>query len=371
MPERLLVLHDSADFGGHERILLTLLPAILDGAVYDEVAFYVPDENERLRRALHELGSPRLRVVTWPFLKRRGEPYLAGFRHRYARRVRQIVKEEDARAVLLVQGRIEHLAVPALALPKDVRVVSYVPMAHRLTDMGRSGLIGDWVRRRLYRRPDRFIVPDAAIARQVAAAGGAAPVSVVLNVVAPPVIARKRARAALSLAPDARIALVLGRLEAGQKGLDLLLGALSRAAPALGDTTFLFVGDGPEAEAIGRLGLASDVAIRHVGWTDTPELYLAAADVLLLPSRWEGVPLVMLEAMTIGLPVLASRIDVFQSHLPADNLVDFATVDIAAAIDRVTEPARVAAFESHARIILAGRSIEASRAAFAAALATQ
>jgi glycosyltransferase involved in cell wall biosynthesis len=366
---RLLALHDSADFGGHERILLDLLPAILDGRRFDEVVFIVPEANQRLRDALAALGSARLRVETWPFVKRRAEPYLHPLRRRYAARVRAAMARERPHLVLLVQGRIEHLAVAARALPRDVPVVSFLPMAHRMVDMGRSGTLGDRVRRRLYRRPDLFVVPDAAVARQVARAGGTAPVRVVDNVVAPVTATREAARAALSLSADARIALSLGRMEAGQKGTDLLLDAIVRDAPALSDTTFLFVGDGPAAARLAAVATAHPgVDIRHAGWSDRPDLYLAAADVLLMPSRWEGLPLVMLEAMTAEVPLLASPIDVFATYLPPDNLADFATVTLSEAIARVTAPPARAAYAARAREVLAPRTLTASRAAFAAAL---
>lgn len=369
MADRLLVLHDSADFGGHERILLDLLPAVLDGSRFDEVTFYVPGANHRLQAALAALAAPRLRIEIWPFTKRRAEPYLYPFRRLYARHVRRIVARERPHTTLLVQGRIEHLAVPAMALSADERIVSYLPMAHRLTDMGRNGWLGDRIRRRLYRRPDLFIVPDAAVARQIVAAGSDAPVRVVDNAVAPVVATRSAARAVLDLADGARVALFLGRLEAGQKGLDLLLDAITREAPALAGTTLIFVGDGPARDR-----LASVVAthptldIRHAGWSDRPDLYLAAADILLMPSRWEGLPLVLLEAMTVPLPLLASPIDVFRAYLPAANLHDFATAPLAPAIGRALAPSAVAEYRQRAAAVLAGRTLARSRAAFAAAL---
>lgn len=367
---RLLALHDSAAFGGHERILLDLLPAALDGATFDELAFYVPEANRRLQDALAALGSPRLRVETWPFEKRRAEPYLHPFRRRYAAAVRAIVAREAPRLMLLVQGRIEHLAVPARVLPRDLPVASFLPMAHRLTDMGRSGAIGDRVRRRLYRRPDLFIVPDPAVAAQVAAAGGTAPVRVAANVVAPVTAGRAEARAALDLPVDAQVALFLGRLDTGQKGVDLLLAAIARDAEALAGTTFLFVGDGPAAPDVAAAKAAHPaIDIRHIGWSDRPDLAIAAADVLLMPSRWEGLPLAMLEAMTARVPLLASPIDVFAAYLPPANLADFAAVRLSQAIALATAPEARAVYDARAAQVLAPRTLAASRAAFAAALA--
>lgn len=356
---KLLILHDSPEFGGHERMLLALLPAVLDDAAIEVVAA-LPAANERLRAAL-AAASPRIRLIRWPFVKRRGEPYLHRFRWRYRAAVRRLVDAERPDTVLLVQGRIENLVVPMRALPRSQRIVSYVPMAHLQTEMGRRGL-GDRVRRALYRRPNRFIVPGEAVAAQLVAAGAVAPVTVAPNVVASPQrIDTASARAATGLADAGRVALFLGRLDTEQKGIDLLLAAIARAGRSLDGWTFVFVGDGPARDAITAAGL------RVVPWTDAPATYLCAADVLLLPSRWEGVPLVMLEAMGLGLPIVASDIDVYRQYLPAANIVDFTTVDLAAVLERTANDAD--AFAAAARAKLAPLTIEAARAAFAQALA--
>jgi glycosyltransferase involved in cell wall biosynthesis len=97
----------------------------------------------------------------------------------------------------------------------------------------------------------------------------------------------------------------LGRLT-DQKGYD----ALVRALPALPDATLVLVGDGPERPALEALAAELGVADRlHVtGWTDDARRHLPAFDVFALPSRWEGMPLVILEAMHAGLPVVASDV---------------------------------------------------------------
>lgn len=369
MTRRLLILHDSPDFGGHERMLLDLLPAALgDNSPFDETVFYAPASNVRLDAALRPL-SPGLEVRHWPFVKNRGEPYLHRFRWSYRAAVRRALASVRPDTVLLVQGRIEHLAVPMSVLPTDTRVVSYLPMAHRLADMGRTGRIGDKVRRRLYRRPDHFIVPSEAVAQQVADAGGISPVTVTPNVVAlAPNRSQMSARQTLGLPGDGRIALFLGRLDPLQKGLDRLLAAIARAGAArLRDWTFVFVGDGP-GRAMIEDGAALGVRQVLVPWTDDPGAYLAAADVMLLPSRWEGVPLVMLEAMQAGLPILASPIDTCRLHLPAGNLVDFDMVDLPAALASVTAPAAVVDYREMAASLLKTQTLDASRASFLHAL---
>ncbi|WP_260928038.1 hypothetical protein [Novosphingobium sp. 9] len=219
MTRSLLILQDSPDFGGHEEMFLRFLPAIVAQGGYERITMRHPAANGKLAARMAPFASSRFRVQGWRFAKQRAEPYLARFRADYAAAVRQVYDEVQPTTTLLLQGRIENCAVPLLAAPPESFVVSYVPMAHRMREMGRSGFPGDWVRRSLYRRPDRFIVPGRAVAEQVRAAGGRAPVVVADNVVTPPARpSRDAAREALGLARDARVALFLGRLETRQKG---------------------------------------------------------------------------------------------------------------------------------------------------------
>lgn len=373
MSGTLLILHDSPEFGGHERMLLSLLPGLIDARRFDRIAFAAPRDNVRLIAALAPF-APDVTVVPWDGVKRRGEPYLRFFRLGYRRAVAGLLAMERPSTVLLVQGRIENLASALAVLPRAIRVVSYVPMAHSMAAMGRSGLVGDRVRRSLYRRPDAYVVPADAVAGQLRTHGVTAPISVAHNTVAPPPrTARDQARRELApeLAPAGdRLALVLGRLEPAQKGIDRLLAAIERDTEGLSGWSFVLVGDGPgrtmvEATAA-RLPPGMVIPVR---WTDRPDLYLSAADVLLMPSRWEGLPLAMLEALAYDVPVLASPIDAFRDFLPAEWLVDVDMDDLATGLTRAIDPVRRAAIMAATRDRLAPLTIGRARAAFVHALA--
>ena len=173
------------------------------------------------------------------------------------------------------------------------------------------------------------------------------------------------ARRALKLHPNVRIALFMGRFDARQKGFDRLLRDLRRSAPLLSGWHFLFVGQGP-AEADIRAALQqAAISGEIVGWTLEPDAYLAASDVLLCPSRFEGVPLIMLEALQRGLPILASDIDVHREYLPADALFDFSRpVDLAGALSRVTAPDTVQAYRRHATAVCCRLDLATSRLRF-------
>lgn len=110
-----------------------------------------------------------------------------------------------------------------------------------------------------------------------------------------------------------------------QKGLDVLLDALATLPPGL-DYTLTIVGDGPIrpalAEQAARLGLTARV--RFSGWVSReamPEI-MRTADVFVFPSRDEGMPNAVLEAMASGVPVVATRIS-GNEELVADGETGF------------------------------------------------
>lgn len=116
---------------------------------------------------------------------------------------------------------------------------------------------------------------------------------------------RKEARAALGLGED-RVALVLGRL-ARQKGQDLLLPVWEVQHPP--GTTLALVGPGDRDWVASLAGIEWERSVIAPGGTDDVLPWLWAADVLVLCSRYETVALVVAEAMSVGLPVVATAVD--------------------------------------------------------------
>ncbi|UCM89135.1 glycosyltransferase [Streptomyces marincola] len=158
-----------------------------------------------------------------------------------------------------------------------------------------------------------------------AAAGVRAPSTVIPNGVdlgRHPVadgVERRRARAALAAvhAVPLRAPLVVcvARL-CHQKGQDLLLRAWTRVAARVPGARLALVGDGPAADAL-RAAAGSDVLLP--GRTDDPRPWYAAADVVVLPSRWEGMALAPIEAMATGRPVVLTDTGGARESLPAGH----------------------------------------------------
>ncbi len=123
------------------------------------------------------------------------------------------------------------------------------------------------------------------------------------------IAARRRLRQRWSLPDDRPLLAFVGRLDA-QKGVNVLLGALSHLG-ARGDAVDIVVaGDGPQRDLVEtyvRFGEGGS-RCRHLGYVGDVRSVLSAADVLVLPSLWEGFGLAAAEAMAAGLPVIASDV---------------------------------------------------------------
>lgn len=102
---------------------------------------------------------------------------------------------------------------------------------------------------------------------------------------------------------------VAGRL-ARQKGIDLALAAVARLASRFPTIRLAVAGEGPENAALARqareLGVAGRVA--WLGYRTDIAGLLAIADLVLLPSRREGLPYAALEAMALARPLLAAAV---------------------------------------------------------------
>lgn len=176
-------------------------------------------------------------------------------------------------------------------------------------------LITDPDERRAYRRllphVDRLIcVSEQACASFLATGVPKEKLRVIRNGIRPRLAQPDRdgVRARLGLRSAARLVLTVGRLTE-QKGHRYLLEAIPSVLERRPDAHFVVVGEGPldgelreRARALGLDGHVSFLGRRP----DVPAL-LAAADLFVLPSLFEGLPLSVLEAMGAGLPVVGTR----------------------------------------------------------------
>jgi glycosyltransferase involved in cell wall biosynthesis len=95
-----------------------------------------------------------------------------------------------------------------------------------------------------------------------------------------------------------------------QKGLPTLLQALPQLHDLTDRMRFAIVGNGPMEQEV-RAAVADGLSdfVGCFAFTEPMEAHLAALDVFVLPSYWEGLPIAALEAMCMGLPVIATAVN--------------------------------------------------------------
>jgi glycosyltransferase involved in cell wall biosynthesis len=108
----------------------------------------------------------------------------------------------------------------------------------------------------------------------------------------------------------------VGRVDV-QKGYDVLVDAL----PLVPGATAVIVGDGPARSSVEARAADVGVADRLVitGWRESVSPLLRSFDVFVLPSRYEGLPLSVLEAMEVGLPIVATDVGSVREALTAEE----------------------------------------------------
>jgi glycosyltransferase involved in cell wall biosynthesis len=118
---------------------------------------------------------------------------------------------------------------------------------------------------------------------------------------------RRSVRDELGLPASARLIVSVGRLDR-QKGFDLLVGTVPHVVRANPDVWFVWVGEGPERPTIEKR--AHELGVRDrihlLGYRTDVSRLLSSGDLFAFPSRFEGLPFALLEAMAHRLPVVAS-----------------------------------------------------------------
>lgn len=185
---------------------------------------------------------------------------------------------------------------------------------------------------RIYERIDKFLLRrfDAVIAvspqlKEEILAGGIAANKVFLvangiTLEEPPACDAVGIREREGVRRDERVIMSVGRLSL-EKGHGVLLQAFSAVCRSFASARLFLVGDGPERGRLEQearhLGVSREVIFTGFR-SDIPAL-LGAADIFVLPSLKEGMPLALLEAMACGRPCIATRVGAVPDVLGRDE----------------------------------------------------
>ncbi len=113
----------------------------------------------------------------------------------------------------------------------------------------------------------------------------------------------------LGINENSECTVAVGRLSP-EKGFDVLIEAFSKIVRNRKSAHLIIVGDGQERDNLNHLVNRYSLAnrVHFTGYSETPGDYMMRADIVVLPSRSEGIPNVALEAMALKKPVIATRV---------------------------------------------------------------
>lgn len=314
---------DARQFGGHDVASLHLLGRMLEAGYRVHFVFRAGNRQwqDRLEKLAQQHAALAVYGLAAPGLK---YPDLAKILYRkHLARLQQMIEQIAPDLVFVSQGNLaSSWAGLRIAHTAGIPSVSYLPMAQPLNVLlGTKGWIRRFFSRRVTHWPDHWLTCTEAQKKRLRLAGATQPIDLLPNPISIPTArCRELARPANRIPPEAIVIGMAGRLNNRQKGCDLLVEALVGAPEEspLRKVWLLFIGDGEAAEGmtkqLERAGWAG--RLRSTGWTNAPWEHYAALDLLIMPSRFEGQPLVMQEALLCGVPVCGAAVDGLADYLP-------------------------------------------------------
>lgn len=337
----------SSTFGGHEMMAAKIIGEVMD-SVGPVLLIAPPAQIQRLRERL----PPGVTYVPLQHQERRFESlsgYLNPRLHGVSKELRTAIR--GTASLTLVNGGLtanHTLTLAAAQAARHERVPArvYYPMLHDTRELSLGSFRSISYRaaqRRVASAFDHFITIDELWRdRLLARAGRPLDVQVIHNLLDIEVTSR-----VVPPEPGEPVRLCfVGRFDRYQKGLDLLIDTLRllRERSGLAPMQWVFVGNGPDEailrEACSALG-TGNMTFEFHGWQRSAIELMGRCHALVMPSRLEGVPTVVAEALTLGLSVFAYAIKGADLMLPRDKLIT--PFDTAAMADAIAQFAAEAA----------------------------
>jgi len=223
----------------------------------------------------------------------------------------------------IVHTHLLHADLYGLRAAHALGIRSTVSTRHN-TDHFRHNIVIRWLNRRAMQSAARIIAISGAVSRFVVSVEGCDAKRVVTIPYGfepqpqPPTRAPLRAR--FGFTETDTVVAVVARLTR-QKGVDVLVDAFARIHATHAQARLLIVGDGPDRAAlearVAAAGLTS--CTTFAGWMEEAWKVMTAADIVAVPSRWEGFCLAAVEAMAASRPLVASDVDALSEVVIANE----------------------------------------------------
>lgn len=239
--------------------------------------------------------------------------------------VREAIISSRPDVVMLNLPSAEYGATPLLVTRRlGVPVVGLMHISGTMDRLGfRLGSIRTALARRAVSRLDRvLLLSDSAWRTYADLWNPESTTAEVIRLPAPKVTSTDSASARdrLGLPAEKKLVGIIGRISVKQKGHDTFVQAARLLAESRDDLEFVVVGDGRDREPV--KDLVAEAGLRDqfhfTGQVSDVGVALSALDAIAMPSRFEGLPLTALEALSAGVPGVVSAVDGLCDVWPAE-----------------------------------------------------
>ncbi|MCA3894939.1 glycosyltransferase family 4 protein [Vibrio vulnificus] len=324
---KLLIINESEIYGGHEEMLLYFLSESSNFPKLN-IKFIINKNNKKLIKRLSEKQFANIEVLKLPFSVFRISPITNVLRLKDIILLCRVIKQCDPEKVLVIQGTVE-ISSLSLLVSKLLRynTYSYIP----ITKSARYLKVFLWRIRDFlnkyiyYKLPDKIITISQFNKHELINDFDVeqCKISVVNNFINEiDILNEESPRSSIerdnSLQKTISIA-IIGRIDEFQKQQGKAIRELVTMKDTGHNIVINIVGDGDTEEAVRlRNEFANDSNVKFHGWKNAEYVsnVINKSNALLIPSTFEGVPLVMIEAGLRGKVVLGSGVDGMKEFLP-------------------------------------------------------
>lgn len=329
--KRIIFFDRSNMYGGHEIMSCKTIEYLAGTDRYSIIAI-ISFENNRLMEKLSKL---KIKIISIPGHSNRFQSIGNYLDIKLRHRLEKLLQSTKPDLIIALQGNIEYsseILMPARKL--GIKIISYIPLADCFGTVSNHkfmGIIRDRIDQRLFQIPSKWITVNSMQKELICSRGkrNAHDVIVIKNGIDFQKLDNgkegyDRLRQRLEIEEKQTIFGMIGRVELRHKGQDLIIRTLAAYRKDFQNCVFVFAGDGRDRMSLENLALELRVQnqVRFLGNVTDVASFYTLCDVIVIPSWFEGDPLVMYEALYSGCIVCGNKLPCFKGMIPDKYIFD-------------------------------------------------
>ncbi len=329
--KNILFYDDGSTFGGHIVTAVAAAQYLVNNTDLN-VSFIFFEGNTRLHESLNYINQQGKKINVYPmkYSSSKLQTIKSFFYPLKVKKIRNFISTFAPDVVILAQGSSEACSLGLIAAKKgNYRTISFIALPHKISLMkGKLAALRDSINYYYHSLPDEFITISNSGKAMLVEQGVKSKISVVYcgpELKLCKFQGKSESRRKYGINDEDYVVALIGRIQFLHKGHDFLIDSISKYLNKLENIKLLIVGDGPDENLLKSLidSKGLNKLVTFVPWSHDLSYIYSAIDMLIIPSRFEGLPLVMLEAMYYSLPIVASNVDGMAEVLPKEWLFKF------------------------------------------------